>query len=161
MDDYISKPVRKKELKEKIYHWIKDTKVYTNSYVTPPVETSGSQIILDEDLLDEARDVMKGKFEFMLTCFIEDVEMYLQDIHTAVANRDIAGIVRPAHTIKSSSKRLGALSLSEKAKNIEIAAREAANNNDTMIWNQSEFLSDLESIGRIFAETCNKLKTAA
>jgi PAS domain S-box-containing protein len=160
MDDYIAKPVRKNELKNKIIQWIAHRGVDTSAPIEHGKEVSERNIILDKDILQEAREVLKDRFDFMLTCYIEDVETYLQEIRAAIESRNIEGIVRPAHTIKSSSKRLGALSLSEVAMQIELMAREAANTNDQEIWKQDVFIHDLESLSALFAETCKHLKQA-
>ena len=63
----------------------------------------------------------------MVKLYIEDIEAYIGEIQLACASNDITGAVRPAHTIKSTSKRMGALKLAEMAKDIELAARETQN----------------------------------
>ena len=55
--------------------------------------------------------------------FLEDAPSHIQRLQAAAANNDIAAMVAPAHTLKSSSANLGALALSAVAKRIEFGAR--------------------------------------
>lgn len=127
MDDYITKPVRKKDLKEKIYFWIKQKEITVHE---EGEEASGNNedgnTIVDYTLLEEARSILKDKFDLLLDHYIEDVETYIREIETAAAGGDLEAAIRPAHTIKSTSKRMGALRLADIAKDIELAAKDEA-----------------------------------
>ena len=80
--------------------------------------------ILDMEAIEEARAVMKDKFPTMVEYFMEDTEMYINSIKEGVANVSIEKIVSPAHTLKSSSRQMGATRVSEISKEIEALARE-------------------------------------
>jgi CheY-like chemotaxis protein len=166
MDDYITKPVRKKELKEKIYYWIKKEAVTLQDEVKRQEpdragltqHAAGNAPLLDRAALEEARALLKDKFDFLLGCYIDDVENYIREIQDAVTSRNIEGVVRPAHTIKSTSKRMGAMQLSDVARDIESEAREAANTNDPSI--SEKMLSNIKRMSSVFDETRAKLKAA-
>lgn len=156
MNDYITKPVRKKELKEKIYFWIKrkkinlaDEEAVDHTAARTPNENAD---IVDYKLLDEAKSLLKDKFDLLLGCYIEDVENYIKEMQNAAAGKNIEGIVLPAHTIKSTSKRMGALRLSNIAKDIEIAAREAANANLQGPCS-ADIMANIHTITTVFKET--------
>lgn len=161
MNDYISKPVRKKELKEKIYYWIKHEDISTHGqaeekelaapHKTDPSERAPLEI-LDATMFEEAKSLLKDKFDFLLGCYIDDIELYMREIQDAVSNRNIEGIVRPAHTIKSTSKRMGAMRLSDIARDIELAAREAANSNEDQ-GVHPEILDRIRQMSSIFEQT--------
>ncbi len=159
MDDYITKPVRKKELKEKIYYWIKKEEVTVHDDETEHEGNVSEESILDENLLEEARTILKDKFDFLLGCYIEDVSTYIKDILEAVNNKNVEAIILPAHTIKSTSKRMGALRLSSVAKDIEAAAREAANTNPDPNGN-IQIINSIKEISEIFEETKKVLNAA-
>lgn len=195
MDDYITKPVRKKELKEKIYDWIRKDNLPLQddtgerSSHPPSTQAGGREdgggreaVLLDTALLEEAKDLLKDKFDFLLGCYIDDVASYIREIQQAVAGRDVEAVVRPAHTIKSTSKRMGALRLSEIARDIELAARDAAGNSDSDNNNTGHdngghksakrpatatdipagLLEQIRRIGTVFEETrCRLTQTAA
>ncbi len=166
MNDYITKPVRKKELKEKIYFWIKREKIHLSD--EKPEETQVSlqhnsdADIIDYKMLDEARTLLKDKFDLLLDCYIEDVENFIKDIQDAAVSRKIEKMVLPAHTIKSTSKRMGALRLSDVAKDIELAAREAANANQDGPCS-ADIMANVQNIAVVFRQTRDvllKSKTA-
>jgi len=160
MSDYISKPVRKKELKEKIYYWITNETITVKDEGDSKPEVrhheSAAAEILNAALFEEAKSLLKDKFDFLLGCYIDDVELYMREIQDAVSNKNIEGIVRPAHTIKSTSKRMGALRLSDIAKDIELAAREAANSNEDPLLHP-DILDSIRRMSSIFMETKQKL----
>lgn len=156
MNDYITKPVRKKELKEKIYFWIKREKINLadedlQEQDAPPAP-DGIADIIDHKMLEDARSLLKDKFDLLLDCYIEDVENFIKDMHEAATNRNVQAIVLPAHTIKSTSKRMGALRLSDIAKDIELAAREAANANEQGPFS-ADIMVNIHSIAAVFKET--------
>lgn len=168
MDDYITKPVRKKELKEKIYFWIKkgedlnieDAPVQSHEEhpeAAHNVSSDRQTEIVNTVLLDEARAILKDKFDFLLGCYIDDVGNYIREIQDAVASKNAEGIVRPAHTIKSTSKRMGALCLSDIAKDIEHAARDASNNNDSKLWVEGAIIRDIREMTHVFEQTRESL----
>lgn len=156
MNDYITKPVRKKELKEKIYFWIKREKIHLSD--EEPQDTTitsmpdGCTDIIDYRMLDEARALLKDKFDTLLGCYIEDVENYIMEIQDAAISKNIQNMVLPAHTIKSTSKRMGALRLSDIAKDLELAAREAANANHEGAFS-ADIMANIQSITSVFKET--------
>ncbi len=81
---------------------------------------------LDTTVLDELLASVEGDRSFV----VELVEAYLSDsaghvdaIEAAVAAGDPDALVRPAHTLKSSSATLGASRLAVTARELEVAAR--------------------------------------
>lgn len=91
---------------------------------------SESEQVLNEQILNEAKDLMKDRFPMMIKYFLEDTEMYLEEIQRAIKSNEIENAVSPAHTIKSSSKQLGAEKLSEIAREIESFTRDAKNSDE-------------------------------
>ena len=143
MNDYLSKPVRYRTLQEAVYFWVTGKKPAQTEPQTkelpaapltqesspvktalPPItaRTSGSDRLIDMQAAEESRKVFKNKYDTMLRYYIEDTEKYIQEITSALANQDIAAAVRPAHTIKSTSARMGAARLALIAKDMEAQA---------------------------------------
>lgn len=173
MDDYITKPVRKNELKEKIYAWLHNNGDYamTLNNQTPEVKTmphsdhepekSHSQsVILDHATLLEASVLLKDKFDFLLDCYVEDVEIYLGEMKEAIETRNIDSLIRPAHTIKSTSKRMGAFYLSDIAKDIEQITRDTAAKNPSSIWSNVQLTNKMALINGVFIATREQLYAA-
>ncbi|MFT4076670.1 MAG: Hpt domain-containing protein [Asticcacaulis sp.] len=102
--------------------------------------------ILDMAAVSEARAMFKAKFPTMCGYYLEDAEGYVNAIGSAIASGDVTAIVSPAHTLKSSSRQMGAALVSGIAKEIEAAAREATNG---MPW----FSEQLARLEEAFSQT--------
>ena len=153
MDDYLTKPVRKKELKLKVYSMI-----YGNAFEAKSDEShvsighveheessengveeyldmeplkqsagasneEGSSDLLDMEAVEEARSILKEEYDAMVSFYCENAQDYINEIMAAIPAGDIEAIIRPAHTLKSSSKQMGAIKLSDIAKDIEYCAK--------------------------------------
>ena len=67
-----------------------------------------------------------GEFDFvddLVDTYLEDGAAQVDALRAAVAAGDIEGLVRPAHSLKSSSLNVGALELGELGRQLEEAAR--------------------------------------
>jgi len=83
--------------------------------------------IIDTSVLDELRESVAGDQAFiadLAATYLAEGDGHIQQVEDALARGDIAGMVRPAHTLKSSSAALGAARLSALSREIEHAARE-------------------------------------
>jgi two-component system sensor histidine kinase BarA len=83
--------------------------------------------ILDEAVLAELSESVGGDTEFvadLIRTYVAEGSTYLEQMSAAVASTDIAAIVRPAHSLKSSSASLGAARLAQVSRDLEAAARE-------------------------------------
>jgi len=81
--------------------------------------------VLDAAVLEELAASVGGDREFvvdLIRTYLDDTEGQLAAIEAAVA-ADPAALIRPAHTLKSSSATLGAKRLAERARALEIAGR--------------------------------------
>jgi HPt (histidine-containing phosphotransfer) domain-containing protein len=83
--------------------------------------------VLDMSVVDELRASVDGDDVFiadLVRTYLEEAPTHLAAMEAAAAAGDIAAIVRPAHTLKSSSAAIGAMQLSSIAREIEFAGRE-------------------------------------
>ena len=84
--------------------------------------------VLDAGVLDELVASVQGDRSFvvqLIEAYLTDGERQLQEIQAAVASGDVEGLVRPAHTLKSSSATVGAARLADLARSLEHSARDA------------------------------------
>ena len=102
--------------------------------------------LLDTAAVDEARSMFKAKFPTMAGYYFEDAEGYVANIRDAVSAGNVQAIVTPAHTLKSSSRQMGASGVSDIAKEIEANAREASQG---IGW----FVTQLDRLEEVFAQT--------
>ncbi len=82
--------------------------------------------VLDMEVIEELRSIMGSEALGLVKMFIEDAPKHIQALQVAAEANDIAAMVAPAHTLKSSSANLGAMALSAVAKRIEFGARTEA-----------------------------------
>ena len=82
--------------------------------------------VLDTEVIEELRSIMGDEYRSLIRMFFEDAPQHVQKLQAALAANDVAGLVAPAHTLKSSSANLGAMALSAVARRIEQGARTAS-----------------------------------
>ena len=83
--------------------------------------------VLDQAVLAELRASMGDDAEFMrdlVETYVEEGRASMDGLLAAASTRDAAAVVRPAHTLKSTSASLGAMRLSAICREIEAAGRE-------------------------------------
>ena len=140
MDDYITKPVRREELKEALSkcrpilreakldisavkksdnsHGVKPLTVLYNPAKNPPIDLQILQSLRELDDEDEP-DFLAD----LINIYLTDAPRYLGDIKVAISTSDAASLKVASHTLKSSSANLGAMLLSELCKELEMMAR--------------------------------------
>jgi DNA-binding response OmpR family regulator len=166
MDDYISKPVRTHDLREKVFEWVsrQKTGIARTHTILPEEEIMQTSLPANNDILDmtaviESKQILKDKYPSMLNYYVEDVTNYMDEIRTALETGIIKSAIRPAHTIKSSSRRMGAAKLSDLAKDLELAANE----DDCEIESLRQKLGDMtvvfESTRNALIQESRKAKT--
>ena len=82
--------------------------------------------MVDEGVLTELRASVQGDTDFvreLVEAYVADSAELIDAIEAAVAGADADALVRPAHTLKSSSATLGAMTVSATARALEAAAR--------------------------------------
>ncbi|HET6745335.1 MAG TPA: Hpt domain-containing protein [Candidatus Limnocylindria bacterium] len=82
--------------------------------------------VLDEQVLAEMMAATGGDLGFvreLVETYLADTPVQLEAMAAAVEADDAAALVRPAHTVKSSSASLGAMRLSMRARELEAAGR--------------------------------------
>jgi HPt (histidine-containing phosphotransfer) domain-containing protein len=88
--------------------------------------TSEAAPILDSGVLDELRAATGDDEEFirdLVRTYVDEAPLNFDEMTAALGAGDPAAIVRPAHTLKSSSASIGAMRLSSISRGIEEAGR--------------------------------------
>ncbi len=83
--------------------------------------------VLDNGVLDELRASVGGDEDFvrdLVQTYLAEAPQHLGQITAAAGRADAEAIVRPAHTLKSSSAALGATRMSAISRQIEFCGRE-------------------------------------
>jgi HPt (histidine-containing phosphotransfer) domain-containing protein len=84
------------------------------------------QPLLDKAALDDLTSSVGGDSAFvteLIEAYLGDAPAQIAQIHAGVEAGDPASVVRPAHTLKSSSATVGAQRLAATARRLELASR--------------------------------------
>lgn len=82
--------------------------------------------VLDEGVLAQLLDSVDGDRAFVVDlaeAYLADSATHRDGIRAALAASDAEALVRPAHTLKSSSATVGAMAVSRTARDLEMAGR--------------------------------------
>ena len=91
-----------------------------------PDPDPGQPPVLDEAILAELSASVQGDRAFvveLINAYLADGGAQVDDIEAAIAADDAAALVRPAHTLKSSSATVGAQRLAAASRELEMAGR--------------------------------------
>lgn len=80
--------------------------------------------VIDQDVVEELRSMLGGEVDRLIDIFLEDTPRLVAALENAAVGPDYNALRDAAHSLKSSSANLGAMSLSAAAKRVELGARE-------------------------------------
>ncbi|HST45437.1 MAG TPA: response regulator, partial [Luteimonas sp.] len=92
--------------------------------LTDPAMRTAQPLVIDPDILDELRAMLGNEVERLVDVFLEDTPRLIGALENAAVGPDFDALRDAAHSLKSSSANLGAMSLSAAAKRVELGARE-------------------------------------
>src|SRR5690606_28803352 len=81
-------------------------------------------LVLDHEILEELRVMLGGDLDHLIDVFLADTPRLVGTMEQAATGPDYDALRDAAHSLKSSSANLGAMSLSAAAKRVELGARE-------------------------------------
>jgi HPt (histidine-containing phosphotransfer) domain-containing protein len=116
--------------------------------------TASEAPILDQAVIAELRASTGDDDDFvreLVDAYVSEATEYLDAMTAAAGSSDPAAIVRPAHTLKSSSATLGAMRLADISRGIEEAGRAGRAN---------DLLGDVEQARATWAATLAALMSA-
>ena len=125
MDDYLSKPVSRAELEQCIARW-KDTQMPVPAPAPSVADSQDPQrpAVLDQNILGELREVLGTEVDKIVAVYLEDTPRLIAQLEHAVAASNPIALRIAAHTLKSSSANVGAMTLSNAARDLEYGARD-------------------------------------
>lgn len=137
MDDYITKPLRKKLLLDVTYKWIKQLKnlgMFANENNTEKnVENFETETELQNSEQLPVVDFEHGLHEFdgdrefflrLLNVLLNDIKVQMKKIESAIKEDDLETVWREAHSIKGGAADLAVNRLSKVAAKLEIIGKE-------------------------------------
>jgi signal transduction histidine kinase/CheY-like chemotaxis protein/HPt (histidine-containing phosphotransfer) domain-containing protein len=123
MDDYISKPIKRDALNAALARWASAGERALETTSTSVPQASASSGALDLAAFEQLRELFDGDVNDVIDSYLSDSTTQIDSMTNAVALQDRDVIGRSAHSMKSSSRSLGAHEVSKLAESIERAAR--------------------------------------
>ena len=80
--------------------------------------------VVDAEIIEDLRAMLGEEVDRLIDVFLDDTPRLIASLENAATGPDYAALRDAAHSLKSSSANLGAMSLSAAAKRVELAARE-------------------------------------
>ena len=134
MDDYLSKPVLRPALQEKLARWVPLATTTGDGNSAPgAADTDGA---FDRNVLDELRAMGRPEDDLvveLLSIFLSRLDGLMSDLVAAVGARDHARVREIAHSLKGSSANLGARSFAHVAGLMEAEAEAEAEADPTTL----------------------------
>jgi len=126
MDDYLSKPVNKSELKASLAEHLQSTEITSvvTSAATPVIDSDTCSMIDQSRLVDMLGDDKDTHVEF-LNLFLETTRPLVTQLHVAIHQNNFPEIKALGHQIKGASSNLGISVLAVIGENMEIAGKES------------------------------------
>lgn len=126
MCDYLPKPFLKNDVLMKLLKWSGKTQAETKTWGNVP-EKEKQESDIDQKALSDMKDLMGDKYKEIIQKYITTADDLMQKLERLVASDAAAQeLVIHAHSLKSSSNYLGARILGDAAREMELAAKEAA-----------------------------------
>jgi HPt (histidine-containing phosphotransfer) domain-containing protein len=95
--------------------------------------------IIDKTTFEELKQMSGDDFiNELIDVFLDDAPNMIQQLHTALAGKDVETFRRNAHSLKSNANTFGATQLAALAKELEFMAKE----NNLEIGNRLELLNE-------------------
>ena len=95
--------------------------------------------LIDKTVLDNLKSIMEDEYTEVLQIYLEESINLMSDIH-AYFEEESEDLIRAVHTLKSSSKNVGAVLLGD------IAARMEALLNDNNVVSARTYLDELQDV---------------
>lgn len=168
--DYMSKPIQGKPLEEKILEYLPPNRYVLVEYdkVEQDIFSKLWKSIADEILTEyrfeeidvasavESAEGSKETFRFLLESFRDNAEKNKKDIVTSYCADDYTNYTIYVHALKSTSKMIGALVLSEKARLLELAGKEGKY--DYIKESHDEVIELFDKVSAEITDYLNKVK---
>ncbi len=94
------------------------------------------QAAMDAGAFAEMKELMGDTFKDIIKMCLQSLPQQLDDIRTAIEDRDVDNLFNISHKMKSSCGSIGAFGLAEKAETIEIIGRKGSTEVSDQIFNE-------------------------
>ena len=93
-----------------------------NVIMNPKLEVI--MVTINEDTIDELRELMEDDFIELIQSFIDDIQVKIQQIQNAIEHCDCDSLRQKSHSLKGSARNIGAEEMSDLCYHLEKAGKE-------------------------------------
>lgn len=119
MNDYIAKPIQEAQFDAMLKKWLPEKSGQKKDVAALLPELPEDEFLLDYAVLAKLRSSTGDQFEMIIQMYLQEAEDLLQRIKNAIHIHDADAIEFSAHSLKTASGQIGALTLHEQMKMIE------------------------------------------
>jgi HPt (histidine-containing phosphotransfer) domain-containing protein len=119
MDDYLSKPIQRKEVAEMLAQWTQKRRASSASPGSRPDKTG--RVIFDQQGLLQQIDNNRDLLEEVLANYLQDTPQRIHCLEEAISKKDAAAVRFQGHALKGTSGTIRALALQEVSNQMEMA----------------------------------------
>jgi two-component system, sensor histidine kinase and response regulator len=127
MDDYLSKPLRNRVLKDALLRWLSPVRagVAADEPVLPAVQVEAGDrpALFDERVVADLESLEGGLLRELVAMFFEQAKTHLAELGKAIGSGAADVLAKAAHKLKGSSLTLGAARVASVAAEIEAVAK--------------------------------------
>jgi signal transduction histidine kinase/CheY-like chemotaxis protein/HPt (histidine-containing phosphotransfer) domain-containing protein len=124
MDDYIAKPIKRDALATVLEKWLGTALAAVRSADSEP--TDSQYDVLDIEVFRQICELFESEATDLVITYLRDTPVQLHTATNSHATSDRATLGRAAHTIKSTSRSLGATVVGKLAEELELLSREGS-----------------------------------
>jgi len=145
MDDYLTKPFVRKDLKHVLQQWLD----ISNKTVTPKEKVIKNNedktlCVLDKKVLRQIKEEINGQsIVWLIDLFLQELPNYIQAITESLQEKDCDALYLAAHKLKGASANLGAKQLVAFCAELELQASQKC------LVNTNEMIASLKSKGKL------------
>jgi len=122
MDDYLTKPFKREALGALLGRWLigAPPRAPPSSAVVAPTSVERT---LDEEVLGQLRDIFDGDVSGVVHAYLIDGQNQISSMASALERQNCVELGRAAHSLKSTSRSVGAEAVANVAEELEVLAR--------------------------------------
>jgi len=130
MDDFLAKPFEFEDLIQLLNRWLpesaisNETESELRAVSQSPSAGNNDFMLVNFDVFEQLKNTIPESFDMILETFIKDTDDRINKISALIADKKFDDLTFIAHSLKSSSATLGALSLSNIAALLESSCRQ-------------------------------------
>lgn len=136
LDDYISKPIQISALVAVLNRCGLGLAPLAAPLTGPP--TSTAEEAIDQTLLAELRELGEDFVQGAIAEYLTEAPTLLDAMQKAIAGQDAASLQQAAHTLKSTSRLVGAIALSHHCQSLEALARNSQFTEAEALWQAAQ-----------------------